>query len=316
MEVFLESIIAMISFFDYWIEDAINNSRKIKKIFLQFIFIMLFSSTISLVIILFLSIVLSNTQLAEEEINSKNLILLSSILMMFIFFLIEYLNRKDSLNLPRKLINYLLIIISLKREKKGFRFIEFFIFNSIAILGFWGLIYLIISNISVDLAGNSLLIALGISMIVSFFIYSELTSNKLERLSRQVILWLSIFVLLLALTFASLDRGFQQNTTIDFINIGLMLFGLIYNIATIADKIRAFFDTSQEEFKDVIDKIISEWHEKYSYRHQIQNATYEFTDVWKSSGLKQKVIIVSISLFSTLYVIFIAYLAIGYFKQY
>lgn len=123
------------------------------------------------------------------------------------------------------------------------------------------------------------LVALVISFLTAIFIYSEVIVDQEDRAGSQIILWAILFIglVILGCSQLSLYINGQVNDQM-IINIGLLVIGLAFNMAAIADKGREF----HSRFAIKAETLTANWinaNNNYSFTNAMQTIKQQRNEV-------------------------------------
>lgn len=291
-DLIFELILRILSFFDYWIKENYNKSNKKNKIIcilLKVFFILIISSIVSFLVTLVIVIFFKNLRESSHIIQVYTLILLA-----FVLTQVEYLNKNIDFNLPEQIMELIFILMNLKYRKKAFGLFELIIYIAVTVGFLTFLINKIFNSYSLD-NNIPLYIIILFSLIISFFIFSECTKEPMERSSRQLVSWIFVFIMLVVLSIIQILKSANQK--LDLTNFGILTFGIVYNIATLADKMRLFIYIHKRNYYKEIELTRKELHNICSYNKELSEGKKSLEDIknfYKTGSLKQKVQVIGI----------------------
>ena len=319
MVILFQLISLILVFFDYWIDVQINNNRKIVSLIMQFIYIFILSIPIGMFV--YISLIVLTIRFVEVQNNAISAFYLIILFFSTILFMIIILNKKDKqFNLANIILNKFIILKEIRAKNKWFGFKEAigFILFFTAVLSL--IIYLIFNSlINFEIVDSGIIYIIIVSFFISTFIYSESTADIIVRSLRQTALWVSLFLILITISFLQIFYLINDiNNNQALVNLAILIFGLVFNMSTIADKLRVFFNEVTKEYYQEIMNNRKELHNKYSFEKDINNTKQlliEFRLLWKKSNTKAKVkIIFFVGILPLLFIILFIIIQI-FFRQ-
>ncbi|MEK3854054.1 hypothetical protein [Cytobacillus sp. FSL H8-0458] len=311
MRILIEILVRVSVFYDYWIENSITNRKFRKAYFLQIIYSLILTTPIGLVIFLFFSI--GGSYLWDIQ-QSSNLGWLFFTLFFFIILnLILFTNFKEKeFNIAQLILNFFFVISYLKENKNGFGIKNAIIFIIISTLLLSSAsIYAFYFTFPTILNAKSAICIVVICILLSTFIFSESSTNVFQRSVRQIVLFLMVFLTLLFATLYEVLKSTSDLGSLSIPALFLLLFGLIFNLATIGDKLRDFYTVSMESFGIKIIEIRQFLHENYSLQkefHQSKKALAGLYFIWNIGSRRDKVKIIGVSIiFIIIYVLLVIF---------
>lgn len=234
---------------------------KFSRNLINWIFIVLLSCMVSLVITLFSVIFdifwgeITGKNLVAYDISS-NIFIFVLILTVAVLYSVKKLNKKNSNFSLAKHLTILLIIIKFGKKYRENTIKEIIIFNGILLFSLYFLIGTFIEatfSIVYIFSYKSFIIFV-ISFLFSFFIYSEMSFNEVDRIVRQIYLWLITLSILIFFTTIQINYLFEDiSNSQNQLNITILMLGLLFNISHVIEKVRLYFKIIfKKNKKDII----------------------------------------------------------------
>jgi len=183
------------------------------------------------------------------------------------------LNRNiKTLNLPLTILNFIALFLLLNINEKLKSIFLFILWTtSLLIICFVStFIYINFHYVDNSISKILFLVALAISFLTAIFIYSEVIIDQEDRAGSQIVLWAILFIglVILGCYQLSLYINGQLNDQM-VINIGFLVIGLAFNMATIADKGRQFRLSVAAKAESLIENWINA-NRQYSFTYVMQ----------------------------------------------